>query len=68
MTADEDGRTIDQSEAPGPARDDGERDHNGITGDSAVEGGNPPPGDRDGARPADEPDPIDLDTVRDRAS
>jgi hypothetical protein len=58
---------IAKSGAPGPAEGDSGRDHDGITGDAAMKGGEPSP-DGLGEASADGPDAIDLESVRDRAS
>ncbi|HEX8064513.1 MAG TPA: hypothetical protein VF535_15030 [Allosphingosinicella sp.] len=56
------------SGAPGRKLDGRDRRRAGISGDAAVEGGNPPgESDRSETLPGDDSSAIDLDTVRDRA-
>lgn len=67
MSEDERGPAIGKSGAPGPAGGDPVGDQDGVTGDAAIKGDAPWPDGGDEASGGD-PDAIDLEAVRDRAS
>jgi hypothetical protein len=68
MAEDEGGPALDEGGAPEPSQENRDRDQTGITGDAAVQGEQPGPGDRDDSSFAEDCDAIDLDSARDRAS